>query len=112
MLYVWVALYAAMTFRVHVVALHLAATVAVHAAVLLLLGDDASIVSRLALTLGTQIAAGVVVGRMAAHLRAVAGADPLTGLANRRSAARALAGATPPGRSARAVQVGHGASSS
>nr|WP_297428949.1 GGDEF domain-containing protein [uncultured Actinotalea sp.] len=106
MLYVWVALYAAMTFRVHVVALHLAATVAVHAAVLLLLGDDASIVSRLALTLGTQIAAGVVVGRMAAHLRAVAGADPLTGLANRRSAARALARATPPGRSARAVQVG------
>jgi diguanylate cyclase (GGDEF)-like protein len=91
MLYVWVALYAAMYFGRRVVAAQLAWTVATHMSALVFLGDLDAVLPRIALTLGTQIAASVVVGRMARHLRSLADTDPLTGLANRRSASRALA---------------------
>lgn len=101
MLYVWVALYAAMSFRPHVVALHLAGTVLAHGAVLVRMAEVGSMSSRVALTLGTQIAASVVVGRMAAHLRTIAETDHLTGLPNRRRAARALTRSTAPGRRSR-----------
>lgn len=90
MLYVWVALHAAMYLRRGVVGLHLAGTVVAHVLALVHLGELASIASMVALTLGTQIAAGVVVGRMAGHLRRVADTDHLTGLPNRRTASREL----------------------
>lgn len=90
MLYVWVALHSAMYFPRRIVAVHLAGTVVVHASALVYLDELNSVAPRIALTLGTQIAASMVVGGMAGHLRALADTDHLTGLANRRNASQML----------------------
>lgn len=89
MLYVWVALHASMFFRPWIVAAHLGVTTVVHVAILVSLQEPA-IAPQVVMTLGTQIAASVVVGRIAGNLRWLAATDALTGLGNRRAADLAL----------------------
>lgn len=93
MLYVWVALHGSLFFPRTVVAGHIVLTTAAHATALVWLGDLDSIGPQLTLTLGTQVAAGWVVGSLAARQRELADTDPLTGLHNRRAGERALEGA-------------------
>ncbi len=90
MLYIWVALHCAMFFARTVVAAHLVGATAAHAAALLWLGETGAMAPQLTLTLGTQLAAAAVVGTLATQQRRLADTDALTGLANRRTATRAL----------------------
>lgn len=90
LLYVWVALYASLFFSPSVTVGHIGVTVVAHAGALVWIAEGGSLAPQLALTLGTQIAACLVVGSLTARLRQQADTDPLTGLANRRSVAAAL----------------------
>lgn len=90
LLYVWVALHTALFFGRGAVLAHVAATTLAHAGALALVGDATGMGPALALTLGTQTAAAMVVGSLAAQLRRQADTDPLTGLGNRRVATRML----------------------
>ncbi len=90
MLYVWVILHSAMFFPRAVGVAHLALTAVAHAGALFWLGDIGSIAPQLALTLVTQLAAGLIVGSLATQQRQLADTDSLTGLGNRREVDRAL----------------------
>lgn len=90
MLYIWVILHSSLFFGRAVVAAHLATTTLAHALALAWLGDVSAVYPQLAMTLGTQVAAAVVVGSLAARQRELAETDSLTGLGNRRVADRAL----------------------
>ena len=94
MLYVWVILHSAMFFPRTVGVAQLALTTVAHAGALVWLGDIESIAPQLALTLVTQLAAGLIVGSLAAQQRQLADTDSLTGLGNRREVERALESAT------------------
>lgn len=90
LLYVWVALYASLFFPPSATVGHIGVTAAAHAGALVWIAEGGSLAPQLALTLGTQIAACLVVGNLTARLRQQADTDPLTGLANRRGVAVAL----------------------
>lgn len=91
MLYIWVVLHSAMFFPWWAVATHLVLTTTAHVVALVWLGELASMAPQLALTLGTQIAAALVVGSLVVKMRRLADTDSLTGLGNRRVVDRALA---------------------
>lgn len=88
--YVWIALFSAAYLSTREVVAQLGLSTVAHAAAMIALGDSDSAVSQITLTLGTQIAAAVVVGRMAHHLHLMADTDPLTGASNRRGAQKVL----------------------
>ena len=90
MLYIWVILHCALFFRGRVVAVQLTLTTCAHAGALVWLGDLGSIAPQLALTVGTQIAAALVVVSLASKMRRLADTDALTGLDNRRALERTL----------------------
>lgn len=90
LLYVWVALHAALFFGPRSVAGQLALCTIAQAAALLQLGDHTSLAPQLALTLGTQGAASVIVGSLATRLRHLAATDALTGVGNRRKIQEAI----------------------
>ena len=91
LLYVWVVLHAALYFGVGIVALHVGFSVAVQVTALALLGEQGALAPLLALSVGTQVAASLVVASLARRLRGLADTDPLTGLGNRRVIDRTLA---------------------
>jgi diguanylate cyclase (GGDEF)-like protein len=90
MLYIWVVLHASLFFSRAAVAGHLVLTTLVHALALVWLDDLGTVAPQLALTLGTQVAAAIVVTSLAATQRRLAETDSLTGLGNRRVVERAL----------------------
>ncbi len=90
MLYIWVVLHCALFFPRRVVAIQLSLTTVAHASALLWLGEVVSIAPQLTLTLGTQLAAALVVGALATRQRELADTDSLTGLGNRRMVDRTL----------------------
>ena len=90
MLYIWVVLHSSLFSSRTAVVGHLVLTTVAHATALVWLGDVDSISPQLALTLGTQVAAAIVVGSLAVRQRALADTDSLTGLGNRRVADRTL----------------------
>lgn len=91
LLYILVALHAAMYFSRQVVAAQLAFTAVTHGAALHLVGEGAAIAPQVIVTVGTQLVAALVVGAQARELRIRADTDPLTGLGNRRRAHARLA---------------------
>ena len=93
LLYVWVALHAALFFGARAVAWHLVFSVVAQAVALGRVGEHDSWAPQLALTLGTQIAAALVVGFLAARLRRLADTDALTGVRNRRGFEQAVTAA-------------------
>lgn len=90
MLYIWVILHCSLFFPRATVAAHLGLTTLAHAAALIWLGDVETIGPQLALTLGTQVAAALVVSSLATSQRELADTDSLTGLGNRRIIDRTL----------------------
>lgn len=90
MLYIWVILHGSMFFARRAVAVHLALTTVAHTLALVWLGDVNSIAPQLALTLVTQVSAGLIVGSLASTQRQLADTDSLTGLGNRRVVDRTL----------------------
>ncbi len=90
LLYVWVVLHSALFFSSRVVTLHIVFATAVHTAALWILGVPATSLPQVALAVGTQVAAALVIGSLASKLRNLAETDPLTGLDNRRVAEREL----------------------
>lgn len=84
-LYVWVAVFAGLYFRLGVALTHVAIAIAAEATALVAAADPA-IGPQLILTAGTCIAAAVVVAVPANRLRRSATVDPLTGIANRAAA--------------------------
>lgn len=90
MLYVWVILHAALFSPPSAVAAHLAGTALAQTGALLWLGETAALPPQLAVTVGTQLAAALVVGPLARQQRRLADTDPLTGLGNRRVVDRSL----------------------
>jgi len=93
MAYIWVVLHPALYFTRRVVLCHLAFAALVQTAALVALGDSSSLAPQLVLTAGTQLPPVLIITSLAARLRSLADTDPLTGLGNRRVAARALAAA-------------------
>ena len=85
MLYIWVVLHCALFFSRRAVAAHIALTTIAYVLALARLDELASMAPQLALTAGTQVAAALVVGSLAARMRRLADTDALTGLANRRT---------------------------
>lgn len=90
LLYVWVVLHCALFASSRAVVGHVAWTAVTQTVALLVVGEITLAAPQVTLTVGTQIAAAVVVGRLAASQRRMAETDALTGLANRRVAERAL----------------------
>ncbi len=90
MLYIWVILHASLFFSRAAVAAHLGLTTLAHVVALVVLGEVESLAPQLALTLGTQVAAALVVSSLATRQRELADTDSLTGLGNRRVVGRAL----------------------
>ena len=90
MLYIWVVLHCALFSSRAAIAGHLALTTLAHATALVWVGEVGAIAPQLALTLGTQVAAAVVVGTLAERQRLLADTDSLTGLGNRRVIERTL----------------------
>lgn len=84
-LYIWVVLHCALFFSRGAVAAHIALTTLAYVLALTRLGELDSMAPQLALTAGTQVAAALVVGSLAARMRRLADTDALTGLANRRT---------------------------
>lgn len=85
MLYIWVVLHCAMFFSRRTVGGHIALTTIAYVLALIRLDELAAMGPQLALTTGTQIAAALVIGSLAARMRQQADTDALTGLANRRT---------------------------
>ena len=105
LLYVWVALHAALFFGHRAVAGHLLLSTVAHASAVMWLGEHSSLAPQLAVTLGTQLAACVIVGSLATELRRLAATDVLTGAANRRSLDESAAGTFAEGGTAGPVSV-------
>ncbi len=91
MLYIWVVLHSALFFRTRAVVAHLALTTLAHVVALVWLDEVAAMAPQLAVTLGTQVAAALVVGSLTTRMRQLADTDSLTGLGNRRVVERSLA---------------------
>jgi len=89
MLYVWGAVYAFYFFERPAALAHLAWVGVAYAVLLGVQGDHAA-PAQWAFVLGTSVVVGAMVGSLVAKVRAVAGSDPLTGLANRRAWQEAL----------------------
>ena len=85
MLYIWVVLHCALFFSRWAVAAHIMLTTIAYVLALSWLGELSSMAPQLALTAGTQIAAALVIGSLAARMRRLADTDGLTELANRRT---------------------------
>ena len=86
MLYVWVILHAALFFSSRAVAGHLGIATAAHVTALLIHAEHEAVLPQLVLTMGTQVAAWIVVATLSRRLHHVARTDHLTGVANRREA--------------------------
>lgn len=83
--YVWVAVYSFLFFSPRGAAVQVLVAVLSQVAVLVQLGELAVVPAQVALSAGTMVATGAVVGVLAARLRALTLTDELTGLPNRRS---------------------------
>lgn len=84
MLYVWVAVYVFYFFERPAALAHLTLVGVAYAALLSVQSDHAA-PAQWCFVLGTSVVVGAMVGSLVAKVRAVAGTDPLTGLANRRA---------------------------
>jgi diguanylate cyclase (GGDEF)-like protein len=84
LLYVWIALHAALFFSYWTVFAHLVGSAVAQVVALDRAGVGADLLPQVALTLGTQVAAALVVGSLARRLQRLADTDSLTGVGNRR----------------------------
>jgi diguanylate cyclase (GGDEF)-like protein len=82
--YIWGPLYAFQFFTLRAAALHLAGIAVAYTAVLVSLGGGDHVAATVLLMVGAAGAAGVVAANLMGRIRALAFADPLTGLPNRR----------------------------
>lgn len=89
LLYVWIAVFSGLYFRLSVAIAHITVSCTAEAIALSGAGDPA-VVSQVLLTLGTCLAAVIVIATPARRLRRGAATDPLTGLVNRTEAIRLI----------------------
>lgn len=90
--YVWVAVYSFLFFSPRVAVTQVAFGVGCEIVALVEVGERAVAPAQVALSLGTVISTGIVVGLLTARVRASAATDALTGLPNRRALDQALSG--------------------
>jgi hypothetical protein len=83
--YVWVAVYSFLFFSPRSAAVQALVALLCEAAALVAIGEAATAPAQIVLSAGTILAAGAVVGLLAARLRALTLTDDLTGLPNRRA---------------------------